>query len=207
LSRADTAGSRGAIHAGYRTSVEGSDGMSDLWSQILPAITALSGVAMTFGGTMLLEQQKWRRSRRVDLAIRALDVFTDLLRSLNDVVWTLLEASEQIQAGSPTDIDALTRTLGDQMTTTRQALTIARLIGPSSAFPYVDELERQLATVRSLITDIGGAARPEENAAATRGHDLVDAAQALMRLRDSVVSHLRRPEALRIERLTSPAPP
>lgn len=181
--------------------------MSDLWSQILPAITALSGVAMAFGGTMLLEQQKWRRSRRVDLAIRALDVFTDLLRNLNDVVWTLQEASEQIQAGFPRDIDALTRTLGDRTTAARQALTIARLIGPSSALSHVDELERQLAALRPLIANIGRAIRAEESVATTRSHDLVDAAQALVQLRDSVVSHLRRPEALRIERRTVTAQP
>lgn len=192
---------------GYSTSVEESDVMSDLWSQILPAITALSGVAMTFGGTMLLEQQKWRRSRRVDLAIRALDVFTDLLRSLNDVIWTLLEASEHIQAGSPTDIEALTRTLGERTTAARQALTIARLIGPSSAFSYVDELEGQMTALRPLIAGLGGAIEAKENAAITRSHDLVDAAQTLMQLRDSVVSHLRRPEVLRIERRKSPSQP
>jgi hypothetical protein len=192
---------------GYSTSVEESDVMSDLWSQILPAITALSGVAMTFGGTMLLEQQKWRRSRRVDLAIRALDVFTDLLRSLNDVIWTLLEASEHIQAGSPTDIEALTRTLGERTTAARQALTIARLIGPSSAFSYVDELEGQMTALRPLIAGLGGAIEAKENATITRSHDLVDAAQALMQLRDSVVSHLRRPEVLRIERRKSPSQP
>jgi hypothetical protein len=186
--------------------VEEFNAMSDLWGQILPAITALSGVAMTFSGTMLVEQQKWRRSRRVDLAIRALDVFTDLLRSLNDVAWTLLEASEQIQTGS-TSIEALIKTIGDQITAVRQALTIARLIGPTSAFPYVDELEKQLTALRPLITDIGRTISAEENAAATRSHELVEAAQALMRLRDSVVSHLRRPEALRIERRTSPTQP
>jgi hypothetical protein len=187
--------------------VEESDVMSDVWSQVLPAITALSGVAMAFGGTMLQEQQKWRRSRRVDLAIRALDVFTDLLRNLNDVVWTLQEASEQLQAGFPGDIDALTRTLGDRTTAARQALTIARLIGPSSAFPHVDELERQLAALRPLIADVGRAIGAEESVATTRSHDLADAAQALVQLRDSVVSHLRRPEALRIERRTSTAQP
>jgi hypothetical protein len=162
---------------------------------------------MAFGGTMLLEQQKWRRSRRVDLAIRALDVFTDLLRNLNDVVWTLQEASEQIQAGFPRDIDALTRTLGDRTTAARQALTIARLIGPSSALSHVDELEMQLAALRPLIANIGRAIRAEESVATTRSHDLVDAAQALVQLRDSVVSHLRRPEALRIERRTVTAQP
>jgi hypothetical protein len=179
--------------------------MPDLWSQVLPAITALSGVAMTFGGTMLLEQQKWRRSRRVDLAVRALDTFTDLIRSLNDVIWTLQEASEQIQAGFPADLDALTRTISDRTTAARHALIMARLIGPSSAFSYVDELERQLTALRPLIADSGRAIRAEDMTADARNHDLVNAAQTLMQLRDSVVSHLRKPEALRIERRTFPA--
>jgi hypothetical protein len=154
---------------------------------------------------MLVERQKWRRARRVDLAVRALDVFADLLRSLNDVIWMLQETSEQIKTGSPTEIEVLTRTISDRTTVARQALVMARLVGPPSAFPLVDELERQLTALRPLIADGDRAIGTEDKAAVRRSSDLVDAAEALMQLRDSVVSRLRRPDALRIDRRASRA--
>lgn len=176
--------------------------MSDTWSQVLPAVTALAGVALTFGGTALLEQQKWRRSRRVDLAIRALEPFTDLLRALTEISVTLLQAAEQIQAGALAEVQTLTATINERLGAAQQLLIITRLIGPTSTLPHVNELERNLTALRSLLADVGQTLASQNNAATACSHQLTDAAHTLTQLRDSTVSYLRGPEALRIDRKT-----
>ncbi len=181
--------------------------MSDTWSQMLPAIAALSGVAMTFGGTMFLEQQKWRRSRRIDLAIRALDVFTSLLGAVTDLARELQRAAEQLQAGGLPDLTTLATSVDDQLAAAAKLLTTARLIGPASAFSYVDEFERQFTAVRSLIAGTGQAISSGHGTAAAHGNALAQAAQALMHLRDTAAVHLRGPAALHIDLRTPPAAP
>ncbi len=176
--------------------------MSDRLTQILPAVTALSGVALTLGGTILLERQKWRRSRRSQLADRAVEVFADLPQVITDISRTLRQAAERIAAGD-LDFDALAESVDEQIGRARQLGAAARLIGPSTGFTLVDALEESLEPLYRLVADIAQAVDPADPSTLTHSDDLVEPAKGLIRRRDALIFELRKASVLGIDRLSS----
>lgn len=174
--------------------------MSDVWSQALPAVTALAGVTVTFGGTLTVERQKWRRTRRSQLVDRALEVFGDLLQATTDIARTIRQAAEQIHHRSLTDFERVTYDVDELIGQARKLGTMARFVGPPDAVNLLDDLERVMAPLYELIVETGQAVDYNEPATLARSDDLVEAAEALMRQRDSIIAHLRDPAGLGIDR-------
>lgn len=156
--------------------------MADALSQLLPAATALAGVALTFSSGAWLDSRRWRRDIAAEQRGRSLRVFTDLLQCTTDVARLLRQSAEKMVTDGNVDLHAVGDDVGDLIGQARRHATVARLVGPSSADDLITQLEDALAPVHY---DLDQAVRTGN------GVPLAEPARALMRLRDELVAHLR----------------
>lgn len=156
--------------------------VADISGQLIPVVSALAGVALTLLGNALLERSKWRQSQRSEQRVRSLESFTELLQAVTDIARTLRQTAEQIDEGRDVDMQAVADRIDDLVGQVRRQGTVARIVGPRSAFTLITSLEGQIAPVYRLVAE---AARSGNGAA------LVEPARRLMKTRDAFVDHLR----------------
>jgi hypothetical protein len=137
-----------------RLSLADSLAMADVMSQLLPVGAALAGVALTFAGNAWLERQKWRRTRSDGRQDRTLQAFADLLQSTTDIARTLRQLEDRVTAGVSIDLDLTSDRVDELIGEARRYATVARLVGPTAAFPAIDEIEQNLAPLHQLVKDI-----------------------------------------------------
>ncbi len=144
--------------------------------------SALAGVALTLLGNVYLEHNKWRQTQRNEQRVRSLESLTDLLQVATDIARTLRQTAEQIDEGQNVDMRAVADRIDDLIGQLRRQGTVARIVGPRSAFSLIATLERQIAPIYRLVAEAGRLGD---------GSALVEPAQRLMETRDALIDHLR----------------
>ncbi|WP_234321308.1 MULTISPECIES: hypothetical protein [Streptomyces] len=157
--------------------------MADIANQVIPVASALTGVALTLAGNMYLERNKWRRARHTEQEARALQSYTDLLQAATDIARTLRQTAERLDEGRDVDVHEVVAVVDGHIGQVRRLGTVARLVGPRSAFALVKSLEDQVAPLYRLLAEVE---RSRDGSA------LVEPARRLMKTRDAITDHLRR---------------
>ncbi|MFC9156377.1 hypothetical protein ACFTT0_15515 [Streptomyces bauhiniae] len=127
------------------------------------------------GGVRLDEASSEQRAH-------ALTSLTDLLQAVTDIARTLRQTAEQLGEGRDVDLPGVADRIDDLIGQVRRQGTVARIVGPRSAFSLITALEGQVAPLYRLVSEVG---RSGDGAA------LVEPARQLMRTRDAFIDHLR----------------
>jgi hypothetical protein len=131
--------------------------VADLVTLLVPVGAALAGVALTFAGNAWLEYQRWRRTQAGEQQVRILGAFADFLQSVTDIARTLRRSAERLASRGHLDLDALADGVDALIGQARRQGTMVRLMGPSTAFPLIKQVEDVLATLDDAIKSIRGA--------------------------------------------------
>ncbi|MFE1832838.1 hypothetical protein [Streptomyces sviceus] len=161
--------------------------MAELATQIVPVASALAGVTLTLVGNFYLERSKWHRIRSTEQEARSLQSYADLLQAVTDIARTLRQTVEHLDEGQSVDMQEVASALEDHIGQLRRQSTMARLVGPRSAFDLVRSLEDQVEPIYRLLSEV---ARSGESSA------LVAPARQLLQTRDEITDHLREAEGL-----------
>lgn len=158
--------------------------MADLVTQLVPVGAALAGVALTFAGNAWLEHRKWHRTQAGEQQARTLGASADFLQSITDIARTLRQSAERLASRGDLDLDldTLAGGIDELIGQARRQGTMMRLVGPSTAFSLIKQIEDALAPLHHDIKSIHGADDEEI---------LVKPARKLMKLRDELIAQLR----------------
>jgi len=114
---------------------------------ILPVLSVLAGVGLTFAGTGVIERQKWRRSRAGDRQDHSRRALTEVLQTVTQVIVELRRTAEQIELAGVPDRNERLRTVDDLVTTARRQATAAYVGCSQRAFTILNEVEREMQPV------------------------------------------------------------
>ena len=167
--------------------------MADRLGQVLPAVTALGGVALTFVGTAWLELRRDRSERQDAKVERGLQAFSDLVQTLTSIVRMLRATAERLGAHEPLS-DGLADAADELVGRARREAALARLVGPAASLELIGDLERRLVPVRRLVGAAEAAARDGDTSSVEE--QLIDAGRGLLKLRDDLVAEIRTSQGL-----------
>ena len=154
---------------------------------ILPVLSVLAGVGLTFAGTGVIETQKWRRSRSGDRQDHSRRALTDFLQTVTQVIVDLRKTVEQMELAGEPDRNERLRTVDDLITDARRHATAAYIGCSQGAFTVLDEVEREMLPVHVHL---------ERSLRSGAAEDLLVDADVLVAGRNRLINELRREDEL-----------